>query len=103
MRMGDHRLPILVATLLFASLTLSEVWCDEDVIVREDMGVVFQRVTSVENFAFSWSHTVVVKFPEVEEFKVQTPFCQRNWRVEQQNFMSGLCEMYSPVFDTYIQ
>ena len=101
MRMGDHRLPILVATLLFASLTLSEVWCDEDVIVREDMGVVFQRVTSVENFASSWSHTVVVKFPEVEELKVQTPFCQRNWRVEQQNFMSGLCEMYSPVFDTY--
>ena len=36
------------------------------------------RVTSVENFASSWSHNVVVKFPEVEVLKVQTPFCQRN-------------------------
>ena len=46
-----------------------------DMVVRENMGVLFQRVATLDNSVSSWSHTIVVTSPDLQDLNVQKSFC----------------------------
>lgn len=72
-----------------------------DMVVRETMGVLFQKVSTLDNSVSFWSHTVVMKNPEFSDLKVQKSFCNRNVPRERQNIYTALCSIYGDTFESY--
>ena len=70
-------------------------------VVRETMGVLFQRVSTLDNSVSFWSHTVVIKNPELRDLKIQKRFCDRKVHPGHKDIFTALCNIYEDTFDTY--
>ena len=93
-----------IAVLIFSSLaSYCIINCKEapNMVVREHMGVVFQKVAILDNSVSFWSHTIAVRVPDLEDMKVQKPICNRKVHPEHKGLMIALCEIYKDVFDSY--
>ena len=69
-------------------------------VVRETMGVLFQRVSTLDNSVSFWSHTVVIKNPELRDLKIQKRFCDRKVHPGHKDIFTALCNIYEDTFDT---
>ena len=72
-----------------------------DMVVRETMGILFQRVATLDNSVSFWSHTVVIKNPELRSIKIQKSFCDRKVNPRHRDIFMALCNMYEDTFKTY--
>ena len=72
-----------------------------DMVVRETMGVLFQKVATLDNSVSFWSHTVVMKNPGLSDLKVQKSFCNRNVPPGRQHIYTALCSIYRDTFESY--
>ena len=70
-------------------------------IVREKMGVVFQKVTTLDNSVSFWSHTLSIDIPTFPEMKTQKPLCDREVPPYQEPVMETLCNTYGSIFHAY--
>ena len=72
-----------------------------DMVVRENMGVLFQRVATLGNSVSFWSHTIVVTSPDLQDLKVQKSFCDRRVHSNHRDLFTALCDLYQGTFETY--
>ena len=70
-------------------------------IIREEMGIVFQKVTTLDNSISFWQHTLAVNIPTFPNLRVQKPLCEREVPPYQEPVMETLCNTYGSIFHAY--